>query len=290
MHGVACPSCGFWLRIRDGIVDALLPERAAYYKRFIEEYERVRAAEGRGSANEDFYLALPFRDISERNAGQWRIRGKSFEYLVTHLLAKRDAEKQKRILDIGAGNCWMSYRLALEGFHPYAVDLLTNDLDGLGSARHYCGQLRKLFPRYRAEMSRLPFRSGQFDVAIFNASFHYAESYEAVLSEALRCVKKNGLVVICDTAWYSNEESGQRMILERREAFRVRYGTACDSIQSLEYLTDSRLHALGEKFSIRWRIYSPWYGLWWAMRPVVAKLRGRREPSQFRIYVARKER
>jgi SAM-dependent methyltransferase len=290
MHGVACPSCGFWLRIRDGIFDALLPERAAYYKRFIDEYEQVRAAEGRGSTSEDFYVALPFHDLSGRNSGQWRIRAKSFEYLVGRLLTEHSFEKKRRILDIGAGNCWMSYRLALDGFRPYAVDLLTNDLDGLGSARHYCKQLPNLFPRFRAEMSRLPFESGQFDAAVFNASFHYAESYEETLSEALRCVKKNGLVVICDTAWYPNEESGQRMLAERRESFRARYGTASNSIQSLEYLTDSRLHALERKFSIRWQTYSPWYGLRWVMRPVVANLRRRREPSQFRIYVARKER
>jgi len=289
MYGVGCPTCGFRLRARDGIADALLPERAAYYKRFIEEYERVREAEGRGSTNEDFYLALPYRDISEKNAVQWRIRAKSFAYLVGRLLAEHNAVQQGRILDIGAGNCWMSYRLALEGLRPYAVDLLTNDLDGLGAARHYRRQLPKLFPRYRAEMSRLPFQSEQFDAAIFNASFHYAESYEAALSEALRCVKKKGLVLICDTAWYSNEESGQRMILERREAFRVRHGTASDSIRSLEYLTDSRLHALEQKFSIRWQRYSPWYGFRWALRPVVAKLRGGREPSRFRIYAAWKE-
>jgi SAM-dependent methyltransferase len=294
MHGMGCPSCGFRFRIRDGIFDALLPERAAHYRRFIDEYERIRRAEGRGDSSREFYLALPFRDLSRRNSEQWRIRARTYEYLIRTLMREHRADKpgriQGRVLDIGAGNCWMSYRLALAGFSPYAVDLLTNELDGLGSARNYEECLPELFPRFRAEMARLPFQSEQFDVAIFNASFHYAESYEAVLSEALRCVRRRGLVVISDTAWYSREESGQRMVRERREAFRGRYGTASDSIESLEYLTDARLRSLERRFSIRWQIDSPWYGFRWAMRPLWARLRNRREPSRFRIYAARKER
>ena len=43
-------------------------------------------------------------------------------------------ERALRILDLGAGNGWMSYRLALQGHLPIAVDLLTNDRDGLGAA------------------------------------------------------------------------------------------------------------------------------------------------------------
>ena len=39
-----CHSCGFLLKWRDGILHALPPARKAYYERFIEDYERIRAA------------------------------------------------------------------------------------------------------------------------------------------------------------------------------------------------------------------------------------------------------
>jgi hypothetical protein len=39
---------------------------------------------------------------------------------------------------------------------------------------------------------------------------------------------------------------------------------------------------------VQWDVHHPWYGLRWAMRPLIAKLQGRREPSSFRLYVARK--
>jgi hypothetical protein len=123
---------------------------------------------------------------------------------------------------------------------------------------------------------------------IFNASFHYSENYVVTLREAFRCVRKGGVVIISDTPWYSREESGRQMVAERRALFSQRYGTASDSIKSLEFLTEERLRILEEQLSTRWTRHSPQYGLKWATRPLMAKLRGKREPSRFHIFVARK--
>ncbi len=277
-----CPACGFVIAVENGIVHALPPESAARLARFIAEYERIRMAEGRGSDSEAFYLALPYRDTGGTDRGQWRMRARSYDYIVRHLLDGR------RVLDLGAGNGWMSYRLALAGCRPVAVDLLTHDRDGLGAARHYRARLPSLFPRFQAEMGRLPFADAQFDTAVFNASFHYAEDGEACLREALRCVKAGGTVIIADTPWYARDESGRQMLAERREMFLRRHGIAADAIASLGYLTDERLRRLADALSIRWEVHRPWYGPRWALRPLVAKLRGRREPSRFRLYLARK--
>jgi hypothetical protein len=78
------------------------------------------------------------------------------------------------------------------------------------------------------------------------------------------------------------------MVSERRAAFIEHYGTASDSIKSLEYLTDERLRIMEEQLSVRWTIHSPRYGFKWALRPLLAKLRNRREPSRFRIYATTK--
>lgn len=280
-----CVQCGFQLREINGILHALPPERVVHYARFIEEYERIRDAEGRGSESDDFYLGLPYKDTSGRNTVQWRIRARTFDYLIQHVL-KPQLPSGARILDLGAGNCWMSYRLALAGFYPFAVDLLTNDRDGLGAAEHYRKYLPVFFPRLRAELVELPFLSGQFDAVVFNASFHYAEDYQSVLHEALRCIKRGGLVIISDTPWYPSNLSGKRMVSERRANFLQRYGTTSASIESLEYLTDEHLSILEQRLSIDWTIYYPSYGLKWAMRPILAKLLNRREPARFRVYVA----
>jgi SAM-dependent methyltransferase len=283
-----CSDCLFVLRKENGIWKALPPAREAHFRRFMEEYQIVRAAEGRGSEDAEYYLALPHRDVSGHNASQWTIRAKSFRYIEGKILPAIEATHPgaMKILDLGAGNGWMSYRLALRGHHPAAVDLLTNDADGLAAAVHFQQRLPGLFERVQAELDHLPFTDNQFDTAIFNASFHYSENYEETLGEAIRCLAAHGTVIIADTAWYGRDESGRQMVTERRSAYTSRYGFPSDGIHSLEYLTNERLLSLERHFGLCWQVYSPFYGLRWATRPLLAKLKGKREPSRFRIYVA----
>jgi SAM-dependent methyltransferase len=285
---LACSDCCLKLSNEGGIWRALLPERTSHFSQFISDYEFIRAAEGRGSADAEYYLALPYRDLSHNNSQQWVIRARTFRYIERHILPSlRSENKRLRILDLGAGNGWMSYRLALAGHAPVAVDLLTNEKDGLGAAIHYQRQLATLFPRVQAELDVLPFTDDTFDLVIFNASFHYSEDYEKTIAEALRCTRTGGTILIADSPWYSNEASGQQMVSERRASFTQRYGFASDGLKNLEFLTDQRLQKLEACFGLRWQSYTPGYGMRWLMRPLLAKLQGRREPSQFRIYTAR---
>jgi hypothetical protein len=112
-------------------------------------------------------------------------------------------------------------------------------------------------------------------------------NYERTFAEAVRCTCPGGSVVIADTPWYAEEESGRRMVEEKRKRFFATYGFASDSIASLEYLTPDRLHRLQNAFELEWSYISPFYGIRWALRPLRAKLARRRTPSQFRICAAR---
>jgi len=284
----SCPSCSFQMAEEHGIWRALPANRAAYYAKFMREYQAVRETEGRGSSDSEYYLALPYRDLSGCNEEQWTIRARTYSFLERKLLPRFERRRPGalNILDLGAGNGWLSFRLALRGHLPVAIDLLASELDGLGAATHYRQKLPALFARFQAELDSLPFEEGQFDLAIFNASFHYSEQYGRTLGEAIRCLRPGGSVILTDTAWYKHDESGQRMLKERRAAFVARFGFPSDGLASLEYLTDSRLAVLQEQLGIRWKTYSPYYGLRWAMRPLAAKLKRKREPSRFRIYVA----
>lgn len=269
----------------NGIFRALRPERERHFSQFIRDYETVRAREGRGSSSSDFYLSLPYQDLTGRNAWQWKIRARTFRCLENRILPAIERARPDGcdVLDIGAGNCWFSYRMALRGHRPVAVDLLDNDTDGMGAAKHYFPQLPASFPRFQAEMDHLPFASGQFDIVVFNASFHYSVDYCATLGAALRCLRRPGFVIIADTAFYTRDESGQAMLAERRAAFQRQFGFGSDSIPSLEYLTPAALNNLEETFSLRWNLLRPWYGWKWALRPLKARLLRRREPSRFHL-------
>jgi SAM-dependent methyltransferase len=284
-----CSGCGFAMSEDNEILCALTPDRELYFRQFIREYEMVRAKEGRGSSSAAYYEALPFRDLTGRNVWQWKIRARTFRHIEKCILPEIEDTHPHGcdILDVGAGNCWLSYRLALRGHRPVAVDLLTNEADGLGSAQHYVRQLPRTFPRFQAEMDHLPFASGQFDVVLFNASFHYSIDYERTLSEALRCLRRPGNVIIADSPFYWRDESGRTMLEERQRGFQQRFGFRSDSIESREYLTPQVLDALADKLSLQWRVLKPWYGIGWALRPFKARLFRRREPAKFYLLWAK---
>jgi SAM-dependent methyltransferase/ribosomal protein S27E len=284
---MTCHACGFPLQNGQGVWKALAPARESRFRQFISDYERVRAHEGRGSQSCHYYLSLPFRDTTGRNAWQWKIRGRSYHYLEKRVLPglERSQRTAFDVLDVGAGNCWLSYRLALRGHRPVAIDLLLNDWDGLGAARHYLPFVKRPFLRFQAEMDRLPFDDRQFDLIVFNASFHYSEDYERTLKEAVRCLRPSGAVLIIDSPFYEREESGRQMVEERHAAFQKLHGIRSDSLASQEFLTPRRLDDLGKTSGIQWRVVEPWYGLSWMMRPWRAKLLRRRDPAKFLIAV-----
>jgi len=285
---VECRHCLAKLTQQHGIWLSLLESRQRYFAKFIRDYELVREAEGRGSDDPEFYLSLPFRDITRRNSWQWSIRARTFKYIASRILPvlAGGISRPLTVLDLGAGNGWLSYRLAHLGHHPIAVDLQTNSFDGLEAAVHYQHSLPKLFPRFQAELDRLPFADGQFDCAIFSASFHYSENYGRTLAETIRCLRPGGTIVIADSPSYSREEVGLQMVEERRKNFQKSYGFASDSLHSREYLTRDRLLYLEKRHHLEWVTHKPWYGIRWACRPAMARIRRRREPSQFRIYTA----
>ena len=66
-RGTPCRECGFCFRKEAGIMRALAPDRRGFYSRFTEDYGAIRKAEGRGSNSREYYLALPYQDLSERN-------------------------------------------------------------------------------------------------------------------------------------------------------------------------------------------------------------------------------
>ena len=285
----SCSYCGFTFVNEGRIWKALTAAREERFQQFMIESETVRLREGRGSAGAHFYLELPYRDVTGRNTRQWKIRSRSFRFFCKRILPwlEHRYERGLDVLDIGAGNCWLSYRLALRGHRPTAVDLLTNTRDGLGAAHHYIDFLPRPFDLFQAEMDRLPFDGAQFDVAVFNASFHYSENYARTLQETLRCLRRPGHVLVIDSPFYRNEESGQKMLEERQLKFQSEYGFPSDSVRSREYLTPDRLDELAREHGIEWKQFEPWHGAGWALHLLKARLLRRREPAKFYVLWAR---
>lgn len=283
---VHCPADGAIYHRVEGIWRMLLPERAAVFERFTREYEQVRQAEGWGTPERAYYLALPFRDLSGRHRDIWAMRRRSYQTLLAGVLEPqvKATGRPLRVLDLGAGNGWLSYRLSQQGYQVAAVDLLTNSIDGLGAHTHY----DRPFLAIQAEFDRLPLSEGQADVVIFNGSLHYASHYEQTLVEVLRVLTEDGRMVIMDSPFYHDPTSGRQMVREREERFAQRYGFRGDALPSENYLTFERLVELGRRLNLAWEIHRPFYGWRWALRPWIARLRGGREPATFVLAVGRR--
>ena len=271
----------------DGIWHFLTPERKACYNQFIQDYQTVRSLEGRGSSRKEFYRGLPFQDLSGKFSESWRIRSVSFQALIDKIISKAEQAQPAplEILDLGAGNCWLSNRLAERGHLPVSVDLGTDKEDGLRAHIHY----QKKFVPVRADFDRLPFTTRQFDLAIFNAAFHYSTSYEATLREAKRVLRQRGQVVIMDSPLYRDPQSGEGMVKERETHFQKHYGFPSNALPSENFLTYQRLAELSEATGLVWQLVWPSYGWRWAMRPWKAYLLRRREPAKFTLIVGEQD-
>ncbi|MEX1184832.1 MAG: class I SAM-dependent methyltransferase [Gemmatimonadota bacterium] len=284
-----CPSHNASYTRAAGIWRLLPASRAAQLEAFIREYETVRQAEGRGSDDAEFYLRLPFADTTGRFADDWRIRALSYRSLLRHVIRPLSERGALRVLDVGAGNGWLAYRLAEMGHHTAAVDLLVNELDGLGSHVRHRGATGlqsggSVLP-VQADFDRLPFAGGDADIVIFNGSLHYSTSYDATLTEALRVLRPGGRIVVMDSPIYRDGASGEQMVREREAAYVRRYGFASNALPSEQFLTRQRLATLAHRLRLQWRTIEPFYGWRWAVRPYVARILARREPARFAVLV-----
>lgn len=254
--------------------------RTCARRQFLEDYAKIRSTEGRGSNDSAYYRSLPFAGPSVPNAAQWRIRARTFQYFTRRILPKN---RVCDILDLGAGNCWLSYRLAELRHSPVAVDIFSDALDGLRAARHY----PLSFPVVEAEFDHLPFPSAQFDLAVFNSSIHYSADYAPTLAEARRCLRDGGRVIILDSPIYEKREHGEAMRAERQAWFERQYGFRSEALGSVEFFDFQTLADLARELSIAWKIYRPWYGWGWHLRPLRALVKRQRPPSRFWILEGR---
>jgi SAM-dependent methyltransferase len=256
-------------------------------QRFAEDYAAHRQAEGRGHVGEEL-LALPYIR-SGPQAKQWAVRARTFEAFRAQVVRPmaRFVGSPLKVLDLGAGNGWLSYRMALDGHYATALDIRDDRVDGLGASLPFLdltgGRMRIAVATFEA----IPAADASFDVAVFNASLHYATDLATVLGETARVVRPGGRLVILDSPFYRREADGEAMVAEKTADAARRFGPRAGTLMSLpfiEFLTRERLAAASELIGLEWRRSRVPYPLWYELRPLKAKLRGARAPSRFDLW------
>lgn len=258
-------------------------------RRFRTAYAEHRAAEGRGSGGEAEALALPWLRTGPQRR-QWAVRARTFERFLDAVVAARVFEvspRPLRVLDLGAGNGWLCYRLALDGHRCIAIDIRDDDVDGLRAAEVYRTHLPALFGRVAASFDALPIADGFADVVVFNAALHYALDLRRVLEEAARVVLSGGRIAILDSPFYRTAEEGEAMVAEKKAEALLRFGERADALTApafIEYLTAERLEEASSGLGLHWRHHRVRYPLAYELRPLIARLRRRRPPSRFDLW------
>jgi SAM-dependent methyltransferase len=259
--------------------------------RFGEAYGRHRASEGRSHSGDEL-LALPYLRKGPL-ARQWSVRARSFDAFLRHILhpeAKRLA-RSLDLIDLGAGNGWLSYRAAIEGHRAVALDIRDDVVDGLGAATPFLDRTPGLITCVVGSFGAIPADAASADVTVFNAALHYAIDLAATLSEAARVTRHGGMIVILDSPFYREDRHGAAMMAEKRAGADAQFGTAASDLMGLpfiEYLTRDRLAQASTDNGLVWRRRRVRYPLWYELRPLTAALRGRRSPSRFDLWWAQR--
>jgi SAM-dependent methyltransferase len=264
----ACAGCGRVFDRRDGVWRFLTSTRGAHLEPVVRHLRYARQREGRFAAVPEYYRRLPSVAPGHPRAHEWHVRRETYHHLLGHVLAA--GPSPLHVLDLGAGSGWLSHRLTGLGHHAVAVDAIDDEVDGLGAARHYATE----FPRVQADFDALPFVPGQFDLVVFNGSLHYAADAAATLERAHRALAPGGSLVVMDSPVFSAD----------RDAPAAHDGVGPPGSG---VLTFARLAGIAEKLALRPQFVPSRGPLGWRLRRGVARVRQRRRPASFGLWVAR---
>jgi SAM-dependent methyltransferase len=260
--------------------------------RFQRDYMKLRDREGRGSGGVEELLALPYLNHGTMKR-QWQVHARSYEMFSRRVVAPaalRAVGRPLDILDLGAGNGWLSHRLQQQGHDCIATDLRIDTVDGLGAGAAYEPFEDQMFRRVAVTFDSLPFPDRRFDLAIFASSLHYASDLQATFDEVSRVLRSGGRLAVLDSPFYQDSADGDAMVTERERATHEYLGDLAEgllALGSIEFLTQELLEGASVRSGISWRRHRVWYPLWYELRPIKAWLRRKRPPSRFDLWEGR---
>lgn len=165
---------------------------------FEENYLNIRNREGRIYTDE-IVARLPMIDRRDSHFDEWKLRQQSTRRLIRYIEKK---EKPLKILDIGCGNGWLSYRISLlPGTSVTAIDINCGELN---QARRIFGKPNLHF--LHADIKSSEIQPVRFDLILFAASIQYFNPLQAVISDALKLLKPDGEIHIVDSHFYQRGE------------------------------------------------------------------------------------
>lgn len=227
IHSLRCPTChqplhpaqlvcpeGHAFTLNDGVLSLLDTSFAERLRRFSDTLARYRADTGRRLLDPALYAELPFA-ATLRSQFEWRLR--RYDWAVVQ---KWVGKRPQRVLDIGAWNGWLSYRLALMGHEVTAVDYFADPYDGLGAKQFYPADWQAI----QMDLSDLSPLPPVFDRIILNRCLAFFSDPLAYLAQVQTKLTPNGRLLLTGLAFYHNPSGKAQVVAAMTENYRQQYG------------------------------------------------------------------
>jgi SAM-dependent methyltransferase len=276
-----CVTCAQPYDEGDGVLRWITAARLATVEPFLSQYRSVRERDGYRVPSAEYYRRLPVVTADDPQFVVWQVRRESFVRL-RQLLLSRFRQHRPSVLDLGAGNGWLSHRLADVGCRPVAVDVLDDDVDGLGACRHY----DRPFTRVQADFDDLPFAPRQFDAVVFNGSLHYAPDVPATLARASALIAPGGVLAVVDSPAFVSARHGEAMCARNEERFRRDYGLAVPVRPGQGFVTLPSLEASAREMLREPHFFESRGPQRWAMSRLVTRVCRGLVPPRFGVWMA----
>jgi SAM-dependent methyltransferase len=281
-HGpvCGCDFCGNEYAHEDGLWRFLTPARKTLLEPFLQQYRAIRGRDGRRRLGGEYYTALPWVPSDDPHVAEWAIRRESYGHLLRRALSA--GPQAIRVLDLGAGNAWLSHRLAELGHRVVALDVLDDEADGLRASRHY----RIRFPAVQADFDALPFAPRQFDLVVFNGSLHYAPDPASTLAAAHRMLAPEGAIAVMDSPMFLRDADGRAMAADLASRF-ARDCADGFARTGKGYLTFASLDANAQSLALRAEFIPSRGSIGWRLRRRFGGVRLRRPPAAFGVWIGK---
>ena len=168
----------------NGIHSVLLPELGKDLDSLTSAIEDFRARRNEKILDSSRYARLPY--VSENNH-IWKNRQRDLEFLLKHY-----SFENKRVLEIGSWNSWLTHHLANAGAVVTAIGYFTDENDGLGARRHYPNAN---WTAIQMDCEDLSILEGTYDVVIFNWNLmNFNNPFQSIVN-AKSILSESGLLV-----------------------------------------------------------------------------------------------
>lgn len=224
-----CPSCGTPLSEErvcsnnhrfieaDGVLMLLTESFRKRLQVFEMHLAKMRAKETVRRINDPAaFPELPF-GAAIKNDGEWRLRQYDLA-IINQLLSERPKQK---ILEIGAWNGWLSYRLTLQNHLVVAIDYFSDEFDGLKAQKFYPAQ----WPAIQMDIGDLsPLGAERFDLIIMNRCLQFFSDPPEYLLSAVKLLNPGGSIILTGVQCFPNPRKKIAQIALARKNFQESYG------------------------------------------------------------------